>query len=273
MLRGWYGMERTAVLALALCAAALAPGCRSGQVSRHTALVIRGGPILRDVFPQVVDEFAKQHPDIDIRSDFSCPPCVLTDRMSEGIDMDVFVSAGNVERDILAKAGLLDPSTTEVIGSTRLVVAVPPGNPANVRTLGDLHRPEVKRIAVGDPDQTSPGHYARQAFERMGLWDEVKGKLMLNKTGCEALRSVTLGQAEAGLLYGFCLRGEAGEPVLVQEVPDKLYDPITLTITAAPGRAGPTKEALFAFMATPAAQAALRRAGVGPPPAAAKEGH
>jgi molybdate transport system substrate-binding protein len=262
---------RSALFLIAVCALAAMPACHPTGGPGRTTLTVRGGPLLRDVFPRVVVEFGKQHPEVEIRSDFSCPPCVLTDRMSEGVDLDVFVSAGDVERDILAKAGLLDPSTTEVVGSTRLVLAVPPGNPANVRALGDLHRPEVKRIAVGDPEQTSPGRYARQAFKNMGLWDEVQGKLSVNKTGCEVLRSVALGQAEAGLLYGFCLHGESGEPILVEELPDKLHDPITLSITAAPGREGPAMSAFFAFMATPDAQAILRRAGIGPPRAAEKE--
>lgn len=264
-------MARSGPFLVALCALAMVPACHPTRGPGHATLVVRGGPLLRDVFPQVVADFGKQHPEVEIRSDFSCPPCVLTDRVGEGVDLDVFISAGDVERDILAKAGLLDPSTTQVIGSTRLVLAAPPGNPANVRTLADLHRPEVKRIAVGDPEQTSPGRYARQAFEHMGLWDEVKGKLAVNKTGCEVLRSLALGQAEAGLLYGFCLHGQTGEPVLVEELPDRLHDPITLSLTAAPGREGPAMDAFFEFMATPEAQSALRRAGIGPPRASGKE--
>jgi len=90
--------------------------------------------------------------------------------------------------------------------------------------------------------------------------------LEISKTGCEALKSVVLGQAEAAVLYDFCLHGEAGEPHMVQEVPDDLHDPITLGITAAPGRSGPAAEALFEFMQSPVAQAALRRAGIGPAP-------
>jgi len=263
-------VERSALFLIALCGLAALPACRSAHGPTRTTITVRGGPLLRDVFPQVVSEFGRQHPEIEVRSDFSCPPCVLTERIGEGVDLDVFISAGDVEREILTKAGLLDSARTEAIGSTRLVLAAPPGNPANVGALGDLHRPEVKRIAVGDPEQTSPGRYARQAFERMGLWDEVRGKLSVNKTGCEVLRSLVLGQAEAGLLYSFCLHGQAGEPILVEELPDRLHDPITLSITSAPGREGPAMDAFFAFMVTPEAQAILRRAGIGPPRAADK---
>jgi len=247
-----------------------APGCRFGRSGPREQLVVRGGPLLQDVFPEVVEQFHAEHPDIDIRSDFSCPPCLLTNRLSEAADMDVFIAAGDVERDMLAKAGLLDPTTSLVVGSAKLVLAVPPDNPANVRTIGDLHRAEVKRVAVGDPDQTSPGRYARQAFERMGLWDEIKAKLVLTKTGCEALKSVVLGQAEAAVLFNFCLHDEAGEPHLVQELPEELYDPIAISLTAAPNREGPTKDAFFEFMDSPTAQAILRRTGIGPKPASPK---
>ncbi|MBM3502055.1 MAG: molybdate ABC transporter substrate-binding protein, partial [Armatimonadetes bacterium] len=217
-------------------------------------------------------EFEAQHPEVRLRPDFSCPPCLLTSRMGEGVEMDLFISAGDVERDLLAARGLLDPATTQAVGSAALVLAVPPDNPANVRALGDLHRAEVKQIAVGDPERTSPGRYARQALERMGLWSEVEAKLVLSKTGCEALKSVMLGQAEAALLYDFCLHGEADEPHQVQRVPGELHDPITLGLTAAPARSGPALESFFEFMQSPVAQAALRRAGIGPPPAPVREG-
>ena len=265
-------MARSGVVVLLIGVLLAAPGCRLRQGGPRDKLVVRGGPLLQDVFPEVVEQFRAEHADIDIRSDFSCPPCLLTNRLSEAADMDVFIAAGDVERDMLAKSGLLDPATSQVIGSAKLVLAVPPGNPANVRALGDLHRPEVKRIAVGDPDQTSPGRYARQAFQRMGLWDEIKGKLVLTKTGCEALKSVVLGQAEAALLFNFCLHDEAGEPHLVQEVPAKLHDPIAISLTAAPNRAGPAMDAFFEFMGSPTAQAILRRTGIGPKPAGPREG-
>lgn len=243
---------------------AAASGCR--HTPRRSSLVIRGGPLLRDVFPEVINQFRSDHPEVDVRADFTCPPCLLTERMSEGVEMDVFISAGDVERDELARLGLLDASTTVGIGSLRLVLAAPPENPANVRSLGDLHRRQVKRIAVGDPQRTSPGHYARQAFERMGLWSEVREKLVVTKTGCETLKSLALGEAEAGLLYGFCLRGEAGEPILVQEIPADLHDPIVLSLTSAPGPRDPIVSTFFEFMASAPAQTILRRAGINPPP-------
>lgn len=266
------GLARIAALLLLAGTLGAIVGCPGRSSGPRETLVIRGGPLLRDVFPKVVAEFETRYPEVRLRSDFSCPPCVLTSRMDEGLEMDVFISAGNVERDLLAEGGLLDASTTRTIGAANLVLAVPPDNPANVRALGDLHRAQVKHIAVGDPERTSPGRYTRQALERMGLWGEVQGKLAISKTGCEALKSVMLGQAEAALLYDFCLHGRADEPHLVQRVPEELHDPITLGITAAPGRSGPAVQAFFEFMESPVAQAALRRAGIGPPPGSEENG-
>jgi len=261
-------MARRIAFSLMLASLALLPACRSGRSAGRETLVVRGGPLLRDVFPDIVAQFQSQRPDVNLRSDFSCPPCILTDRTSETLDLDVFISAGDVELDLLAKGGLLDLSTKEPIGSAKLVLAVPPGNPAHVKALGDLHRPQIKRVAIGDPETTSPGRYSRQAFERMGLWSEIQDKLVPTRTGCEALKSVVLGQVDAALLYSFCLHDEAGEPVIVQEIPDRLHDPIIVSLTAAPGRKGPATEAFFGFMVSPAAQSALRRAGIGAVPEA-----
>jgi molybdate transport system substrate-binding protein len=226
---------------------------------------------LRDVFPQVIDRFAAEHPDIGARADFSCPPCLLTSRMDEGVEMDVFISAGDVELKLLADAGLLDRTTTQAIGSARLVVAVPPGNPLRVKGLGDLHRPEVREISIGDPEQTSPGHYARQAFERMGLWKEIEGKLSFTKTGCESMKTVVLGQADAALLYDFCLHGGPDEPVVAAEVPERLHDPILVSVTAAPERRRAELQALMEYLDSPAVQQVLQAHGIHPVPDAGAE--
>ncbi len=244
-------------------------GCRTQRAVAPERLVVRGGPLLRDVFTELGTLFDRRNPDIALRTDFSCPPCVLVSRASDDMEVDVFVSAGDVELDILADSGILDPSTTQPIGATRLVLVVPEGNPAKLSRLEDLDRAEIRNIVVGDPELTSPGRYVRQAFERMGLWDDLADKLVLTKTGCEALKMVAVGHCDAALLYGFCLEDEAGKPEVVTEVPAELHDPILISLTLGTGRGGKATLAFVEFMQSPEAQEVLREHGVAPVPASA----
>ena len=255
-------MRKALLVAVAVSLAALA-GCRP-NVGARTPLTVRGGPLLRGVFTEIGAAFARQHPEIDLRSDFSCPPCVLTSKIKQGIDLDVFVSAGDVELDALAKAGILDRSTRQPIGTVGLVLVVPEGNPADVHSIGDLHRPKVGSIALGDSDTTSPGHYTRQAFEKMGLWNEVKPKLITTKTGCEALKSVALGKADAAVLYAFCLEDEAGKPQVVAQIPADLHEPIVVAVTLAPKAPQPAGKAFAQYLRSPGAQEILKRHHIEP---------
>jgi molybdate transport system substrate-binding protein len=248
-----------------LLAPVLMGGCRPGAPTR-TALTVRGGPLLRNVFTEIGVAFTRQHPEIDLRADFSCPPCVLTSRIREGIDLDVFVSAGDVEFDELAKAGIVDRSTREPIGTVRLVLVVPESNPGHVRGLGDLLRPEVSSVALGDTEATSPGHYTRQAFERMGLWNEVKPKLLTTKTGCEALKAVVIGKAEAAVLYAFCLEDEAGRPRVISDIPERLHDPVIVAVSRSPKAPKEAARAFADFLKSPDAQALLQRYRISPVP-------
>jgi molybdate transport system substrate-binding protein len=255
-------MSKAAALVVALGVVVIA-GCRPSGSAR-TALTVRGGPLLRTVFTEIGSAFSSQHPEIDLRSDFSCPPCVLTSKIREGIDLDVFVSAGDVELDALAKEGVVDRSTRRPMGTAQLVLVVPAGNPAGVRGLGDLHRAKVTNIALGDTETTSPGHYTRQAFEKMGLWEEVKPKLLMTKTGCEALKSVAIGKADAAVLYAFCLEDESGKPQVVAKIPPQLHQPIVLSATLAPRAPQPAATEFADFLQSPAAQQILRKHNIQP---------
>jgi molybdate transport system substrate-binding protein len=250
-------------MAAVVCSVA---GCRSQPADAPGRLIVRGGPLLRDVFTELGSLFESRHPDIALRTDFSCPPCVLANRAADDMEVDVFVAAGDAELAVLAASGILDPSTTTAIGSTRLVVVVPEGNPHNLGRLEDLDRAEIKSIVVGDPDLTSPGQYVRQAFEKTGLWEKLAGKLVLTKTGCEALKMVAVGHCDAALVYGFCLEEEAGRPEVVAEVPAQLHDPILISLTLGTARTGKPALGFVEFMHSPEAQEILRKHGVGPVP-------
>ena len=98
-------MMRRIAGVLLLCWVGVVAGCRSQHAAPRTVVIVRGGPLLRDAFPKAVADFQALHPEVDLRSDFSCPPCLLTTRMSQGLEMDVFISAGNVERDTFQQSG------------------------------------------------------------------------------------------------------------------------------------------------------------------------
>ena len=90
----------------------------------------------------------------------------------------------------------------------RLVVILPPKNPANIQTLQDLAKPGIKLDLA---DASVPvGNYARQALTNMSkdstfggdFTDKVLANVVSNETDVKQVVSkVDLGEADAGIVY------------------------------------------------------------------------
>jgi molybdate transport system substrate-binding protein len=83
--------------------------------------------------------------------------------------------------DYLASRNLLAPDTRRDLLSNRLVLIVPARQPRHVTIgpgfdLAALLGPDG-RLATGDPAHVPVGIYARQALEKLGVWDAVKQRL------------------------------------------------------------------------------------------------
>jgi molybdate transport system substrate-binding protein len=96
-------------------------------------------------------------------------------------------------------------------------------------TLADLARPEVKKVALANPDTAPYGAAAKPALQKAGLWDALgrDRKIAQSETVRQALQYVQTGNAEAGLVG----RAIARVPeVRVVEVDPGLYDPIVQSL-------------------------------------------
>jgi molybdate transport system substrate-binding protein len=104
--------------------------------------------------------------------------------------------------DAALKTGNVDKSSQTVVAQVRLAIAVKAGipkpdisNPAAVKKL----LLNAKSIATVDPAQGSTGGAAMQAFEKMGIIDQVKPKLKLYRGGDGAQKAVVDGEAEVAV--------------------------------------------------------------------------
>jgi molybdate transport system substrate-binding protein len=66
--------------------------------------------------------------------------------------------------------------------------------------LKDLLNPQIKHIAIANPEHAPYGVAARQALEASGLWDAIEPKLVLGENVRQALQYVQTGDAEAGIV-------------------------------------------------------------------------
>ncbi|MCA9186427.1 MAG: substrate-binding domain-containing protein [Pirellulaceae bacterium] len=87
------------------------------------------------------------------------------------------------------------------VSNTRVVIAVPKGNPSQIHSLNDLTKPGI-RVAVGQPDQCTIGVLTRNVLQSEGVYDAVI-KNVVTQTASSAMLvpTVATGSVDAALAY------------------------------------------------------------------------
>ncbi len=192
-------------------------------------------------------------------------------QIAQGAPFQLFLSADEEFAEALAKEGRTE-NNGAIYAVGRLAFYVPQGSPVNVdNRLKDLGAAaadgRLKRLAIANPELAPYGRAAREALERVGLWDAVKGKLVLGENVGQAARFLTTGEAQAG----FMPLALAGSPELKARgawatVPESWHAPLRQRMVLIKG-AGDTARRFYDFMLGPQAQALLRQHGYAAPPA------
>jgi len=123
-------------------------------------------------------------------------------QITNGAPFDVFLSADlNYVRE-LEKAGLTEASSSFVYAIGRIVLWVPRNSSIGVRTLGmkALVQPQVRRIAIANPDHAPYGRAAVAAMERAGVYTAAKSKLVFGENISQAAQFVQSGSADIGVI-------------------------------------------------------------------------
>jgi molybdate transport system substrate-binding protein len=159
----------------------------------------------------------------------------LAEQIKAGAPYDVFLAANAKFVEDLAAAGAVDAGSVRPYALGELVLCVHQAVGEQVRSLPDLGRPEVKKIAIANPEYAPYGVAARQALERAGLWRGLEAKVVRADSVRQALTYAQNGDAEAALVS----RSIADVPdVRLVEVDPSLYEPIVqvLGVVAAGAR-------------------------------------
>lgn len=127
----------------------------------------------------------------------------LMGQIREGAPVDLFISAAPRQVDTLIGEGLADAATRTVIAGNRLVLVVASNaeNELLVESFADLDSPCMKRIAIGDPRTVPAGEYAKQVLNNLGLFDDLKGRLVYGMHVRQVLDYVERGEVSAGVVY------------------------------------------------------------------------
>jgi molybdate transport system substrate-binding protein len=140
----------------------------------------------------------------------------LAVQIESGAPADVFASADASIPARLHAEGLVELPVPFARNS--LVVIVPRGNPADVRSVDDLARPGVTVVVA--QEGVPVGGYTRSVLAKLGLETQVLRNVVSRETDVRAVLSmVALGQADAGFVYATDAR-QAADRVRVVPIPE-----------------------------------------------------
>ena len=124
----------------------------------------------------------------------------LAKQIEHGAPVDVFFAADVGFVDHLKRKGKTIPESQTLYAQGRIVLATAKQTGLALTELGDLLRPEVRRVAIANPSHAPYGRAAREALESVGLWERLRPKLVYGENIRHTLQFIQTGNAEAGIV-------------------------------------------------------------------------
>jgi len=227
------------------------------------ALIVFGAASLTNALQEVGDDFAKES-SIPVKFSFAASSA-LARQIENGAPADMFFSADQAWMDYLETRKLIQPATRHDVLGNHLVLVAPAASKISLHIAPHfalLAALGGGRLAVGDPDGVPAGRYAREALERLDVWNAVAAHLARADSVRSALALVDRGETPLGIVYQ--TDALIDEHVRIVGVfPDRTHLPITYPVALVSG-ARPNAVKFLSYVRSPAADAVFRRYGFVP---------
>jgi molybdate transport system substrate-binding protein len=229
----------------------------------QTPLRVAAAADLQPVLPPILDQF-RQATGISVDATYQAS-AALTAQIQNGAPFDLFLSADLGYPKRLMDAGLADAAPITYAKGT-LVLWTRKDSHLSPPSLDLLRSPELKRLAIANPDRAPYGRAAVAALTSLKLYDTLKPRLVTAENIAQAAQFVDSGNADAGLIS----LTSALTPKLASNgshfvIPGDLYPPIeqgAVIITKSTQRAAAHR--LLDYLLSSPVQAQLAKSGLTP---------
>ncbi len=204
--------------------AAVLLGCQPGSRAK-TEVTIAAAANLTGVFDRIGPAFEAQtgiHPIFSFAS-----TAQLARQIENSAPFDAFMAADAEHVDALDRKGLLTAGSRAVYAIGVLAVWIPPTSRAKVNRLEDLTSPDVRVIAIAKPELAPYGQASIDALRRLGIWDQVKARVVYAENINMAKQFGTSGNADAVFTAYSLVLNESGKIIRVDP---SLHAPIEQTL-------------------------------------------
>lgn len=183
----------------------------------------------------------------------------LAQQVEQGAPVDLFAAASASYIDQLESRGRILAGSRQIYAIGRLTVWTRTDSPHQLTRIEDFARPEIRRIAIANPEHAPYGMAARQALESTGLWETLRSRLVFAENIRQALQIAETGDVDAAILALSLSIGGNGRWRLV---PEQLHKPLVQALAIIQGTKMETEARSFAtFVNGPEGRAVMRRYG------------
>ena len=191
-------------------------------------LTVLAAASLTESFTELGTLFESQNPGIKVAFSFAGSQA-LAQQLAQGAEADVFASANQKYMIAAVEAHRVNQDNAKTFVMNRLVVIFPKDNPGGLKELKDLAKPGLK-LDLADPS-VPVGQYTvsflDRAIEDPGFYLQFKEEVLNNVVSYEdnvkaVVTKVSLGEADAGIVYVTDITADAADKVGRLDIPDAL---------------------------------------------------
>ncbi len=209
-------------------AAAPAAEAEAEAPAEARTLTVLAAASLTESFTELGQLFEAQNEGVTVALSFAGSQA-LAEQLGQGAAADVFASASTKYMTAVVDAGRVNADDAQTFAYNKLVVIYPKDNPGELTQLQDLAKSGLMVILA---DETVPvGKYSQEFLDKASadesFGSDFKENVLANVVSFEdnvqaVVTKITLGEADAGIVYVTDITADAAESIGTLDIPDEL---------------------------------------------------
>ena len=183
----------------------------------------------------------------------------LAQQIERGAPVDVFAAANKSFVEKLEKQGLIISETKAIYGRGRITLWMRQDSKIKIQDIKDLIQPEVKRVAIANPNHAPYGIAAREALQSVGIWNAIQSKLVLGENVRQTQQYAETGNVDVAIV---ALSLSVNKPGRWQLIPQEQHQPLDQMLAVVKSTNHETQARKFAaFINNSAGRQVMRKYG------------
>jgi len=218
---------RTVLLAVFIFVGLSSWSCTSEQKPEKVSITVAAAADLGPAFQEMAKAFEQS---TGVKAVMSLGSTgLLTRQIENGAPMDVFAAANTSYIDELEQKGLIIPDTKAMYARGQITMWTAADSKIKIDKIQDLVGPDVKRVAIANPEHAPYGMAAREAMQKAAIWDKVQPKVVYGENIQETLQFAQTGNVDVSIVALSLSTQSNGRWTVI---PQDLYRPIDQSLAA-----------------------------------------